>query len=121
MAYAHAKETCPTFIGKNGKPYKGIVHHLIEDPLNFRLDNLLFWLDRKQHATADKRQRALKKLVPDGNLYLFSYDHLRTLQDPRITSDEAFQSALEEIAKHVFTIADPNALMDLEISRHQEC
>ena len=95
MAYAFAEQPCPTFIGKNGVPYKGIVHHLIEDPYDYKPANLLYWLSYAEHGEADRRQRALRKCVPD--LRVFTYDRLRELQDPRITCRDAFELQLAAI------------------------
>ena len=98
MAYACSDEPCPTFIGKNGKPYKGIVHHLIEDPNDFRNANLLYWLDRKTHSEADRRQRALRAVLPD--MHELSYDEHRRLQDPRTMSREQFDVELNQLRQH---------------------
>ena len=98
MAYACSDEPCPTFIGKNGKPYQGIVHHLIEDPNDFRNANLLYWLDRKTHSEADRRQRALRAVLPD--MHELSYDEHRRLQDPRTMSREQFDVELESLRQH---------------------
>ena len=84
----------PTFIDRHGNPYPGICHHLIQDPLNYRPENLLCWLSRPEHSIADRRRRALESLVPDGDLYLLSYEYLRYLQDPRILSDDDFEKQL---------------------------
>ena len=105
----------PAFTDASGKPYVGICHHLNPEVADFRPANLLCWLTRKQHAIADKRQRALKKLVPD--LRGFPIERLRTLQDPRVTSDEQFEYALEQL-KPGFRIVDPNILMDLEPNKY---
>jgi len=93
----------PTFIDeKTGKPYGANCHHLIPDKLNYRPANLLCWLTREQHRIADRRQKALKTVVPDGDLHLFSYERLRELQDPRVTSDEQFQRELDLLRKDGF-------------------
>jgi len=110
----------PVFHDKNGKPYVGICHHLIPDKLNYKPANLLCWLTREQHYEADRRQRALKTVVPDGNLYLFSYERLRELQDPRTMSREQFEQELEAIRKRGYHI-DPSDPMEREMSRHCEC
>ena len=110
----------PTYTDKNGKPYVGICHHLIPDLLNYKPANLLCWLTREQHYEADRRQRALKTVVPDGNLYLFSYERLRELQDPRTMSREQFEQELEAIRKRGYHI-DPSDPMEREMSRHCEC
>ena len=78
----------PIFIGKNGNPYVGEVHHLINDPLDYRPANLLCWLDRPTHREADRRRRILEKFF--GDLHQFDIDELRRLQDPRVTSTELF-------------------------------
>jgi len=93
----------PTYTDKNGKEYVGICHHLIPDPLDYKPANLLCWLTREQHAEADRRQRALRKCVPD--LHAFTYERLRELQDPRTMSREEFERQLALIP--VFTI-DPD-------------
>lgn len=85
------------FIDQDGKPYYGQCHHLNADLEDHRKDNLLAWLSRPQHRIADTRQKALKALVPDGNLNGFDYTILRELQDPRTMSDENFQSRLDYI------------------------
>ena len=97
-AYALSQVTePPTYVNKHGKTLKKVVHHLISEPLNFCADNLLFWLTGSEHHIADRRQSALTKVLPNGNLHLLTYDRLRKLQDPRETSDEDFQTALAEI------------------------
>jgi hypothetical protein len=53
------------------------------------------WLSYKQHAVADKRRRALEAVLPD--MYCVETKYLKTLQDPRKTSDEEFQTALDKI------------------------
>jgi len=110
----------PVFTDSKGQPYFGICHHLIEDPLNYCPENLLCWLTYSEHSKADNRRRALESAVPDGNLHVIPYDYLRQLQDPRVTSDDAFQSALEAIRKKRYQRTDPHALSDREISRHRE-
>jgi len=116
-AYALSQVTePPTYTGKKGQTLKKVIHHLISEPLNFRADNLLFWLTGSEHRTADQRQRALKKALPNGNLHVLTYDRLRTLQDPRITSDEVFARELEIIknASEHFEMIDPFARMEKE-------
>jgi len=85
----------PTYTDKNGKPYVGICHHLIPDRLDYKPANLLCWLEREQHYEADRRQRALRKVLPD--MHALSYDDHRRLQDPRVTSREIFEMELEMI------------------------
>ena len=95
MAYAYAEEPCPIFLDSKGNPYKGIVHHVIEKPYDIRVDNLLWWLTHKQHRIADNRRRALEEILPD--MYAVPTAFLKTLQDPRVTSEESFQSELEKL------------------------
>ena len=78
--------------------YVGICHHLIPDRLDYRPANLLCWLTREQHTEADRRQRELKKILPD--MHELSYDEHRRLQDPRVTSNGQFIVELVEIRKH---------------------
>ena len=85
----------PTFTDKNSKPYVGICHHLINDKLDYRPANLLCWLTREQHTEADRRQRALRKVLPD--MHAISYEKHRYLQDPRVTCREVFDVELEKI------------------------
>ena len=113
----------PTFIDeKTGKPYGGNCHHLIPDKLDYSPANLLCWLTREQHRVADRRQRALKTVVPDGDLHLFSYERLRYLQDPRTLSDADFQRELDLLRKDGFH-RDPRSTDDImlaEMSHHME-
>ena len=103
----------PVFINSKGKPYFGVCHHLIEDPLNYAPENLLCWLTYSQHSKADKRRRALEETVPDGDLRSIPYARLRYLQDPRILSDAEFQSELDALRKdleeHPLVKVDPLA------------
>lgn len=85
----------PTYTNKNGKTYVGICHHLIPDKLDYRPANLLCWLTREQHTEADRRQRALRKVLPD--MYAISYEKHRYLQDPRTVGREIFDVELEKI------------------------
>ena len=114
----------PTFTDpKTGKEYVGICHHLIPDLKNYKPANLLCWLTRAEHAEADRRQRALKKVVPNGDLHLFSYERLRYLQDPRTTSREVFETELAALAQQGFTLdnLDFDARMSRDMSHHMEC
>ena len=99
MAATYADEPCPIYFDSKGKPYKGIVHHVIENPYDIRVDNLIWWLTFKQHHTADKRRQALEHVLPD--MYAVPTVYLKQLQDPRRTSDEAFQSALDNIRQSI--------------------
>ena len=110
----------PTFIDSKGKPYNGICHHLIENLLDYRPENLLCWLSRAEHSKADKRRRALEAVVPDGDLYCFTYERLRELQDPRTLSDEQFQTELEAIRAKGFHKVDVEDQMNYEITHHVE-
>lgn len=100
----------PTFIDRNGKPYVGICHHLIENPLNYCPENLLCWLTREQHTQADRRRRLLESVVPNGNLYVFTYDRLRELQDPRTMTNEQFEQELATIRRQHFRLVNPHEL-----------
>jgi len=92
---------------KSQMVHVGICHHLIPDKLDYRPANLLCWLTRAEHAEADRRQRALKKVVPNGDLHLFSYERLRYLQDPRTTSREIFETELARIAEKNYHFSTP--------------
>jgi len=85
MAFAFYGDR-PTYTDKNGKAC--VCHHLIPDKLDYKPANLLCWLTREQHTEADRRQRALRKVLPD--MHALSYDDHRRLQDPRVTSHEDF-------------------------------
>lgn len=101
-----------------GLPMPGqVCHHLDGCKRNTRPANLLCWLTREQHVIADRRQRALRKLVPD--LHGIPYERLRTLQDPRVTTDEQFAYELEQL-KPGFKIVDPLILNDLELTKHYD-
>ena len=100
----------PTFFNRNGKPYVGICHHLIEDLLDYSPENLLCWLTRAEHNKADNRRRALEALVPDGDLHVFTYARLRYLQDPRALSDADFQAELEKIRQKGYHRTDSTIL-----------
>ena len=86
----------PTFENERGS-YVGICHHLIPDKLDYRPANLLCWLTREQHTEADRRQRALRKVI--GDLHKWSYEKLREYQDPRVMTREVFDSFIERISK----------------------
>ena len=95
MAYTYATEPCPIYFDSKGQPYKGIVHHVIENPYDIRMDNLMGWLTYKQHSIADKRRRALEQTLPD--MYCVQTSFLKQLQDPRQTSDEKFNEELKRL------------------------
>ena len=92
MFETFADEPCPIYFDSKGKPYKGIVHHVIENPLDIRMDNLMGWLTHKQHHIADKRRRALESVLPD--MYCVETSYLKQLQDPRKTDDADFNMEL---------------------------
>ena len=95
MFATFADEPCPIFFDTKGNPYKGIVHHVIENPYDIRMDNLLGWLTYKQHAIADKRRRALEAVLPD--MYCVETKYLKALQDPRHTDDIIFEMELNNL------------------------
>jgi hypothetical protein len=80
----------PVFIDEHGKPYFGYCHHLIEDPLDYRPENLLCWLTRKEHTEADRRRRILESLY--GDLHQIDIAKLQWLQDPRQVDREYFDT-----------------------------
>ena len=55
MAATYAEEPCPIFFDSKGKPYKGFVHHVIENPYDIRVDNLMWWLTHQQHKIAEEK------------------------------------------------------------------
>ena len=100
--YAHrlmfatfADEPCPIFFDSKGNPYKGIVHHVIENPQDIRMDNLMGWLTYKQHKIADKRRRALEAVLPD--MYCVETVYLKILEDPRQTDHIFFEMELNNL------------------------
>ena len=95
MFETFADKPCPIFKDSKGKPYKGIVHHVIENPYDIRMDNLMGWLDYKQHAVADKRRRALEAVLPD--MYCVETKYLKLLEDPRETDDVFFEMELNNL------------------------
>ena len=97
MFATYAMEPCPIFIDSKGDPYKGFVHHVIENPYDIRMDNLMGWLTFHQHHIADKRRQALEKILPD--MYCVQTSYLKQLQDPRETSDEKFKEELDKLRK----------------------
>lgn len=117
LAFYGDRPTDPT----TGKPC--VCHHLIPDLLNYRPANLLCWLTRAEHAEADRRQRALRKVVPDGDLHLFTYERLRELQDPRTMSREQFETELAALAQQGFYRDNLtfDQRMDRDMSHHMEC
>ena len=116
LAFYGDRPTDPT----TGKPC--VCHHLIPDPLDYKPANLLCWLTRAEHMEADRRQRALKKVVPEGNLHLFTYERLRELQDPRTMSRERFEIKLAALERLNFRFDNLSfdSRMSRDMSRHQE-
>ncbi len=117
MFETFADEPCPIFFDSKGNPYKGIVHHVIENPYDLRMVNLMGWLTYKQHAIADKRRRALESVLPD--MYCADTAYLKELEDPRQTTDEEFQSVLANL-RNRYQIVDPADLMEHDITHHRE-
>ena len=97
MFATFADKPCPIFLDSKKKPYKGIVHHVIENPQDIRMDNLMGWLTYRQHAVADKRRRALEAVLPD--MYCVKTAYLKQLQDPRLTDDVKFEMELNNFRK----------------------
>ena len=95
MFETFADEPCPIFFDSKGNPYKGIVHHVIENPYDIRMVNLVGWLTYKQHHIADKRRRALESVLPD--MYCADTAYLKQLQDPRTTDDDVFNVVLNKL------------------------
>ena len=119
MAYAFYGER-PTYINAKGqvKPYQA--HHLNGDKFDYRPANILAWLHPDVHRIADDRQKALRTVVPNGDLHVFSYERLRYLQDPRTLSDEEFQKELEAIREMGYQRYDAHELSERECGRHCE-
>jgi hypothetical protein len=95
MFTTFADEPCPIFFDSKSNPYKGVVHHVIENPNDVRMSNLMGWLTYKQHKVADKRRRALEAVLPD--MYCVETFYLKTLQDPRQTDDVFFEMELNKL------------------------
>ncbi len=85
----------PTYVSKKGeiKPYH--CHHLNGNLEDHCKANLLAWIHPEEHKIADARQKAMRKVVPNGNLVGFDYAVLRELQDPRTMSDADFENHME--------------------------
>ena len=96
MFATFADDPCPIFFDPKGNPYKGLVHHVIENPYDIRMDNLMGWLTYKQHSVADKRRRALEAVLPD--MYCVETAYLKMLQDPRQTDDLYFDLERQKLA-----------------------
>lgn len=95
MFETYTDEPCPIYFDSKGNPYKGIVHHVIENPNDIRMDNLMGWLTYKEHAVADKRRRALEAVLPD--MYCVETAYLKLLEDPRQTDDLYFNMELDKL------------------------
>ena len=105
-------------IGVTKKRSSFFCHHLIPDRLDYRPANLLCWLTREQHTEADRRQKALKNVVPDGDLHLFTYERLRELQDPRTMSRENFEQELAALVKLGYHRVNPAKIMEQEPNKY---
>jgi hypothetical protein len=92
MFETFADEPCPIYLDSKGNPYKGLVHHVIENPHDIRMANLLGWLTYEQHNIADKRRRAIEQVLPD--MYCVETEYLKRLQDPRQTDHIFFNIEL---------------------------
>ena len=124
-AWGNAKHTLVSravYLAWSGQPIppNHQIHHLTGIVTDNRFDNLLCVHFRKHRLVADKRQKALRTVVPDGDLYCFTYERLRELQDPDNLSDEQFQTELEAIRAKGFHKVDPEAQMNYEITHHVE-
>ena len=119
MAYAFYGER-PTYVNAKGlvKPYQA--HHLNGDKFDYRPANILAWLHPDVHRIADRRQKALRTVVPDGDLHVFSYERLRQLQDPRVLSDAEFQTELEAIRKKHYRRTDPGTAIAEERNKYYD-
>lgn len=101
MSHSYEDKTChvlmgeifygerPVYFDRKGKPYFGICHHLIEDVLDYRPENLLCWLTREEHTEADRRRRMLERMY--GDLHQIDIAKLRWLQNPREVNREMFE------------------------------
>lgn len=96
------------------------IHHLTGIITDNCINNLLCVHFREHRLVTDMRQKALRTVVPDGDLYCFTYDRLRELQAPDNLSDEQFQAELEAIRAKGFHKVDPEAQMNYEITHHVE-
>ena len=105
-------------IGVTKKRSSYFCHHLIPDRMDYRPANLLCWLTREQHTEADRRQKALKNVVPDGDLHLFTYERLRELQDPRTMSRENFEQELAALVKLGYHRVNPAKIMEQEPNKY---
>ena len=105
------------YIAWSGKPIPPghQIHHLNGIVTDNCFDNLLCVSVREHHDICDVRKSALKTVVPDGDLRLFTYERLRELQDPRTMSDEQFAAELEALRKDRFR-RDPRSTDEIMLS-----
>ena len=123
MAATYAEEPCPIFFDSKGQPYKGLVHHVIENPYDIRVDNLMWWLTFQQHYIADKRRRALEEVLP--NMYVVPTKRLKLLEDPRETKEKEFIRELRKLQEEMKRFSyNPSETIDdrmsRDMSRHAE-
>ena len=85
----------PVYFDRKGKAYFGICHHLIEDVLDYRPENLLCWLTREEHTEADRRRRMLERMY--GDLHQIDIAKLRWLQNPRKLAREDFDTFILQL------------------------
>lgn len=85
------------------------IHHLNGITVDNCVENLLCVHFKDHRLISDVRQKALRTVVPDGDLTLIPYDRLRQLQDPRVLTDEQFAEELEAFRKKDFHLVDPLA------------
>ena len=71
------------------------IHHLNGVVIDNCFDNLLCVHFREHRSICDVRQKALKTIVPNGDLRGFDYAILRELQDPRSMTDADFDARME--------------------------
>jgi len=97
------------------------IHHLNGITVDNCVENLLCVDIHEHYRISDVRQKALRTVVPDGDLTLIPYERLCQLQDPRVLTDEQFQSELdymkEELKKHPLVHVDPLAAAAEEPAR----
>ena len=93
------------------------IHHLNGITIDNCVDNLLCVHFKDHRLISDVRQKALRTVVPDGDLTLIPYERLRQLQDPRVLTDEQFAEELEAIRAEGFHLVDPLAAAAKEPAR----
>ena len=92
------------------------IHHLNRDKFDWCDANLIQLKAKTEHPKADARQKRLEVAVCD--LHALTYDRLRTLQDPRVTTDDQFESELTRIAAKGFHRVNPEILDKYEPLKH---